>query len=115
MAGTRRRMAGAGTTRQLPSGRWQARFRGDDGVMRPAPVTFDRKLDANAWLKSQAGDVQRGTWSAPEARAISTTTVKDYAETWLASRDLKPRTRLLYRSLLDALVLPDLGPARWTR
>ena len=109
---TKRRTAGAGTTRQLPSGRWQARFRGDDGVMRPASVTFDTKLDASAWLKAQAVDVQRGTWSAPEARATSTTTVKDYAETWLASRDLKPRTRLLYRSLLDALVLPGLGPAR---
>lgn len=111
MAGTRRRAAGAGATRQLPSGRWQARFRGDDGVLRPAPVTFDTKLDAAAWLKGQAVDVERGTWSPPEARATSYSTVKDYATTWLASRELKPRTRLLYRGLLDDLVLPDLGAA----
>lgn len=112
---SKRRPAGAGTTRQLPSGRWQARFRGEDGVMRPAPVTFDTRLDATAWLKAQAGDVQRGTWAPAEARATSTTTVKDYSATWLASRELKPRTRMLYRSLLDALVLPDLGDARLDR
>lgn len=27
--------------------------------MRPAPVTFDTKLDAAAWLKAQAGDGQQ--------------------------------------------------------
>lgn len=112
---TKRRPDGAGTTRQLPSGRWQARFRGEDGIMRPAPTTFDTKLDASAWLKAQAGDVARGTWSAPEGRATSTTTLTDYAASWLASRDLKPRTRLLYRDLLDQLVLPDLGDARLDR
>ena len=83
--------------------------------MRPAPVTFDTKLDANAWLKAQAGDVSRGTWAPTEARTTATTTVRDYAEVWLAARDLKPRTRLLYRGLLDSLVLPDLGPARLDR
>jgi integrase len=112
---TKRRTAGSGTTRQLASGRWQARFRGEDGVMRPAPTTFDTKLDANAWLKAQAGDVERGTWTPPKGRATSTSTLRDYAETWLSSRDLKPRTRLLYRSLLDALILPDLGDARLER
>ena len=110
----KRRTSGTGTTRQLPSGRWQARFRGEDGVMRPAPVTFDTKLDASAWLKAQAGDVERGTWAPPEARPTATS-LRDYAETWLSSRDLKPRTRLLYRGLLDALILPDLGDARLDR
>jgi integrase len=113
---TKRRPAGAGTTRQLPSGRWQARFRGPDGVMRPAPVTFDTKLDAGAWLNGQAQDVERGTWAPAEGGlATSTTTLKDYSATWLASRDLKPRTRLLYRNLLDAVILPDLGDARLDR
>lgn len=83
--------------------------------MRPAPVTFDTKLDAAAWLKAQSGDVERGTWAPPEGCATATTTLQDYAETWVASRDLKPRTRLLYRGLLDALVLPDLENARLDR
>lgn len=112
MATKKRRAAGSGATRQLPSGRWQARFSGPDGLMRPAPVTFDTKLDAAAWLRDQAREVERGTWTPDEQRAAPTTTVRVYAETWLASRDLKPRTRLLYRGLLDALILPDLGDAR---
>ncbi len=33
--------------------------------MRPAPVTFDTKLDANAWLRAQARDVSAGRWTAP--------------------------------------------------
>jgi integrase len=113
---TRKREAGSGALRKLPSGRWQARFRGPDGVMRPAPVTFDTKLDAAAWLRGQGDDVQTGTW-APADKGVATgsTILKDYAETWLASRELKPRTRLLYRGLLDALILPDLGDARLER
>jgi integrase len=111
----KRRQAGTGTTRQLASGRWQARFRGEDGVLRPAPVTFDTRLDAAAWLRGQAADVEHGTWAPPEATATKATTVKEYADAWLASRDLKPRTRLLYRGLLDSLVLPELGSARLDR
>lgn len=112
----KKRNAGSGTTRQLPSGRWQARFRGPDGVLRPAPVTFDTKLDASAWLKAQTSEVDRGTWLPPqERRAPQVLTLRTYADTWLAGRDLKPRTRLLYRGLLDALVLPSLGDERLDR
>lgn len=107
---TKRRPAGAGTVRQLPSGRWQARFRGDDGVMHTAPSTFDTKLDAVAWLTAQARDVERGTWSTPEVKAKAGT-LAQYATTWLESRDLKPRPRVEYRALLDAVILPALGDA----
>ena len=103
-----RRTNGSGTVRQLGSGRWQARFRGTDNVLRAAPVTFDTKLDANAWLRAQAGDVKRGTWAVPATRGKAAT-LAGYAETWLAGRELKPRTRFEYRTLLDALVLPGLG------
>ena len=105
----KRRAAGAGTTRQLPSGRWQARFQAGDGVMRPAPVTFDTKLDATAWLKAQAGEVERGTWAAPEQKARGVRTLGQYADVWLGARELKPRTRALYRDLLDQLIRPTLG------
>ena len=112
----RKREAGSGALRKLPSGRWQARFRGPDDVMRPAPVTFDTKLDAAAWLRAQVDDVQTGTWApADKSAATGSTTLKVYAESWLASRELKPRTRLLYRGLLDALILPDLADARLER
>ncbi len=107
----KRRDNGAGALRKLPSGRWQARHRGPDGVMRPAPMTFDTKLDAGAWLKAQSGDVAEGVWAPSQAGPRGRLTVEQYAKTWLAGRDLKPRSRLLYRDLLDALILPGLGEA----
>lgn len=111
-AGQKLRTYGTGTMRQLPSGRWQARFPGPDGIVRPAPFTFDTKLDADAWLKSQARDVERGTWAAPvagERQQRRAPRLKDYAGSWLADRDLKPSTRVFYRDLLDDHILPALG------
>src|SRR3954447_15323770 len=107
MATTKRRTRGAGSIRQLASGRYQARFRGPDGIMRPAPVTFDTKLDAGAWLTTQGRDVDRGLWTAPEPMpaASGPTRLRDYAATWLDQRDLKPRTRAEYQALLDACIL----------
>lgn len=106
----KRRTAGNGTTRQLPSGRWQARHVGPDGARHTAPTTFDTKLDASAWLKRQVEDIDRGLWTPPEQRkAVARHTLATYAEEWLAARDLTPRTRHEYRRLLDALILPALG------
>ena len=33
-----------GRVRELPSGRWQARYKGPDGIDRPAPRTFDSSM-----------------------------------------------------------------------
>src|SRR4051794_21319743 len=110
----KRRTKGTGNTRQLASGRWQARFAGPDGIMRPAPVTFDTKLDADGWLRSQARDVDRGTWTPPTDNmptARRGVRVRDYADTWLDQRDLKPSTRYLYRKLIDDVIAPSLGDA----
>src|SRR5471030_434912 len=57
MATRKRRPQGAGSVRQLPSGRWQARYR-DGSALRSAPVTFDTKLDAGAWLADYAEGVE---------------------------------------------------------
>lgn len=77
--------------------------------MRPAPFTFDTKTDADAWLKAQTRDVDRGVWAPPEQRTRRALRLREYAATWLADRELKPSTRALYRDLLDVLILPDLG------
>jgi len=103
----KRRQRGAGTVRQLPSGRWQARLRGEDGVRVSASTTFDTKLDASAWLKAQTDDIDRGVWQTPVLQKVPA--LRDYAATWLANRDLKPRTRAHYRSLLDVHIVPALG------
>ena len=39
-----------GRVRRLPSGSWQARYQGPDGIDRPAPETFATKTDAEVWL-----------------------------------------------------------------
>lgn len=104
----KRRPNGAGAVRQLPSGRWQARFRGADGVTRPAGVTFDTKQTATAWLSAQVRDVERGIWQVPAERAVSGS-LRAYADEWLQTREIKPSTRALYRGLLDDLILPALG------
>jgi integrase len=102
------RPKGTGRVRQLPSGRWQARFTGPDGQTRPAPATFDTRLDAQTWLAGQQRLVDAGAWSQPAA-ARPSTTLRAYAEDWLEHRPIKARTRAQYRWLLDAHILPPLG------
>jgi integrase len=97
----KRRKQGSGAVRQLPSGRWQARAAGTEGVLIPAPVTFDTKMDAAAWLADADGS------TIAKTREVYRLT--EYAELWLAGRDLKPRTREGYRQLLDQFILPPLG------
>lgn len=102
---TRKRRAGTGAVRQLASGRWQARYPDADGVLRPAPDTFDTKLDAVAWLDGTA-------WLEDDSPARPNPLFGPYADTWLEQRELKPRTRDHYRKLLDAWVLPELAELR---
>jgi len=58
-------------------------------------------------------EVARGVWLPPRT-AAEVLTFGAYAETWLADRDLKPRTRELYRSLLDRRILPTFADVTLT-
>jgi integrase len=97
-----------GRVRQLPSGRWQARYRGPDGQDHPAPTTFGSRRQAERFLTLTEADVSQGRWIAP---AAGRTTVGEWVEQWFASaeRAWKPKTRHTYRSVLDRLVLAHLG------
>lgn len=108
MTGTRRRTNGHGSLRQLPSGRWQARFYGPDGQRHSAPGTFDTKLDAAAWLRREVESIELGDWAPPD-KASRGMTLDAYSELWLDQRDLRPSTRARYRSILDSRILPALG------
>jgi hypothetical protein len=93
-----------GAIRKLPSGRWQARYRGPDGVLRPAPETFERKGDAARWLAEIETDIMKGEWRDPD-RAEQLVT--EYAETWIKERlGLRPRTIELYEGLLRRQIAP---------
>lgn len=106
----KRRGQGDGAVRQLKSGKWQARWRDEEGRLRPAPTTFDTKLDAESWLDAEP-------WLDPDGVDVVRLDplLRDFAETWLAARDLKPRTRAEYRRMLDQRILPPLGGLRLSR
>jgi integrase len=96
-----------GTVRQLPSGRWQARYRHPRTNERiVAPTTFKMKGDAARWLTGIQREIERGTWIDPE---WGKATLCDYASSWLAQRTLRPRTVELYQGLLVRYILPGLG------
>ena len=59
-----------GTIRRLPSGRWQARYRGPDGALRSAPSTFTRKTDAARWLALTEAELLGGGWIDPDAGRV---------------------------------------------
>jgi integrase len=104
----RRKRSSFGQSRRLPSGRWQARYTVPrTGERVNAPHTFDSREHADAWLKAVRTDMHRGRWTEPDA-----TTLAAYAATWLDQRDLKPRTRVDYRILLERQILPTLGALR---
>jgi len=107
-----------GRVRQLPSGRWQARYHGPDGIDRAAPHTFERRGDADRWLARTEDDLQAGDWLDPDA---GHELLSEYGVRWVTERaGLRPRTRRLYEGLfrlhispgLGGLLLTDITPAR---
>ncbi len=96
-----------GRVRRLPSGRYQARYRGPDGMDRPAPQTFERKADADRWLASVESELLRGDWSDPAAGQVQ---LHEYASSWVRERPgLRPKTLQLYEGLLRLHIAPTLG------
>jgi integrase len=135
-----------GAIRELPSGRLQASYV-VDGKRYIAPHTFSDDVrtpggmkprtgrdKAQAWLRAQRADIERGTWVSPkvlkaEAEAAAKKAESErfnlYASTWVAQRvsgkgqPLRPKTRVEYeRQLASGLsrfkddLLSDITPAR---
>lgn len=104
------RKRGFGRLRQLPSKRWQASYTAPDGALHKAPRTFAARVDAEGWLAAERRKIDLGTWGAVE-RADGIT-LRAYAARWIEQRQLRPRTRAHYESMLDRLILPELGDAK---
>ena len=105
MAGKRR----FGRIRRLPSGRWQARYKGPDGIDRAAPSTFATKRDAEVWLAKTEVAILSDQWLDPDAGAVA---FGEYARSWIDERPgLRPKTLELYRYLLRSQLDPVF--ARW--
>jgi Phage integrase, N-terminal SAM-like domain len=102
--GSRRRF---GRVRRLPSGRYQARYRGPDGVDHPAPSTFATKTDAERWLARTEVEIHDDHWRDPDLGRMS---FGEYATAWIKERPgLRPNTVQVYQYLLARHLLPSFG------
>jgi integrase len=95
-----------GNVRKLPSGRFQARYVGPDGVTRTAQGTFGTERLATKWLTVTESEIIRGDWQAPEGGEVE---LGEYGVRWIAERTLAPRTREAYEDLFRLYVSPHLG------
>jgi hypothetical protein len=82
----------------LPSGRYQARYRGPNGVDHPAPNTFATKTDAERWLARTEVEIHDDHWRDPDLGRVS---FGEYATAWIKERPgLRPNTVQVYQYVL---------------
>src|SRR5690349_9480739 len=86
-----------GRIRQLKSGRWQARYPGPDGALRPAPMTFETRKQASDWLAEKRTEILHDDWVNPDAGKVP---FMAYATTWVAERKLSDTTRERYEGIV---------------
>ena len=105
-----------GTIRQLPSGRFQARFRDNAGRQIAAPQAFASRGEAQRWLTTLQADMLRGAAPIIDASRITFST---WAEEWLAFKPGQRATtlardriaiRVHFAPVLGDLRLSAIGP-----
>jgi integrase len=102
-----RNRRGFGRIRKERSGRYSAAYIGPDTKLHRAPRTYATESDAEGWLALERRKIDLGTWGAVERS--DGITLRAYATQWLEQRPLRPRTHGLYKSMLNRLILPELG------
>jgi len=106
---------GWGAIRKLPSGRYQASYTGPDLARHLAPVTFEGRMQAEAWLSKVRLEIEDETWGtarSAKAKAKRLVTVTEAFETYLhkpRKRALTPRTVAHYRQVFGARIEPAFG------
>ncbi len=96
-----------GSIRALPSGRFQVRYQGTDGLRHRAPMTFSSRPEARRWLSMVEADLVRGSW---EAEDIDGEPLGLYAARWIVERpNLSERSVAMYQGLLRLHISPHLG------
>ncbi|GAA3134539.1 tyrosine-type recombinase/integrase [Streptosporangium carneum] len=96
-----------GRVRQLPSGRFQARYKGPDDIDRAAPETFATKRDAEVWLTKKEAEILAEDWSNPDLGKVS---FKEYGSDWVNERPgLRPKTMQLYEGLFRLHLVLTFG------
>ena len=90
---------------KTPNGRWKARLAVPGRGTRNR--TFDRKIDAQKWLRNEQANLDRAEWTDPR---LARTSFAEWATEWLETRrHLKPKTLAGYESLLHVHLLPRFG------
>jgi integrase len=90
---------------KTPNGRWKARLAIPGSGTRNR--TFDRKIDAQKWLRNEQANLDRAAWTDPR---LARTSFGEWATEWLGTRrHLKPKTLAGYESLLRVHLLPRYG------
>ncbi|WP_172827277.1 tyrosine-type recombinase/integrase [Mycobacterium asiaticum] len=102
-----RRRRGFGRIRKERSGRYSAAYIGPDANLHRAPRTYAAEADAEGWLAAERRKIELGTWGAVERS--DGITLRAYTDRWIEQRSLRPRTRHHYESMLERLILSDLG------
>jgi integrase len=89
-----------GNIRELPSGRFDARFMAPDGVRTKAPHQFRTRTDARVWLNQTWAAISAGTWVDP-ATVVVIPNVGEAVTGYIAHppRDLQDSTTELYLGL----------------
>ena len=83
---------------------YRARITGPD--RRERSKTFRRKVDAQRWLTDQRAAIDQGTWIDPAAGDV---TLGEWADAWMAARQVRPSTRARDESYLRNHVRPRFG------
>lgn len=105
-----RKRRGFGRIRQERSGRYSAAYVGPDTKLHKAPRTYAQESDAEGWLAAERRKIDLGIWGAIERS--DGITLRAYADNWIKQRSLRARTQQHYESMLERLILPDLGDAK---
>lgn len=102
-----------GSVDKLATG-YRARYFRPDGRRHKAPVLFLTKKDARGWLAQRHSEIVAQQWTPPQAASAPKLTFTEYAETWLATRQvsgrpLKERTVEHYEKLLEEHISDTFG------
>jgi hypothetical protein len=90
----------------VPSGNFQVRYHDSDGLLRTDERTYPTRAEAEQRLVEIEADMLRGQWIDPDAGRVS---LKEYAERWIAERDLEDRSAENYALYLRKHIGPHLG------
>lgn len=95
----------SGWITKTPNGRWKGRL-GISG-RGTRNKSFDRKIDAEKWLRNEQAKLDRSEWTDPR---LARTAFAEWALEWFGTRrHLKPKTLAGYESLLRVHLLPRFG------